>query len=724
MIVKYKLLGEYVNPVKREDIYLEINHDQESVINQPKPHVGINNLFFAREDVQRIMGSLDLPPGITEGVPFDIEITERNQTEVINMYLDLMDGFRRSKNGIEVTVKMLQSLDWIDDQTEKFTFESLYNDKSSTPFKIDGITYNSYQDYFDKRCIYIPYVISTIPNFRDAFMALFSITYIVVELTKAVKLLLQWAVPIAGVGVVLAIAQLIAEIIYFALLTAALIALIIHLFDCLIQALKYHGAMLLIDMLKITAHKMGLNFNSSIWDVYPYNQIAYLPEKFNPLDSNVAKNSILGVTFAGFKKKGFTSPGYATFAAHDSSTETIQKGYLNGTGGDLLRLVKRFCNGKIIIPDQTNDLVLERRDYYPSSSHYQLPDIRQDWNGYNTDELFATMIIRFANDLNDKNSIDKYIGTILEAVHSQVLTTDQRLICIKGLREILINASRGIRKTELNFIEEIHEDLYRVFTSITNGGIDLLNAAIDTVNFLIKFVLNPLISVMNLLMNLVIAIAKVVNQIVDAISTLFGGDGVGDPPDWIPLDKNWVDEIKKVSYVSVENNYDSRIDALLLENDMVTTPKLLLVNTSREEFNESGGFSGKKRIAYLHPDNENIINGAYLWEKFYFIDSFVGPNHNRFTKISPSLNSPSESNPFLLTLRDFKNLVSNPKIKDNFEEQVISDSIQWYPEKNGMANIDFRKRGWLKNPESNDGAKRSEELNINLQIKTSLPNGQ
>ena len=44
MIVKYKLLGQYVNPVNKSEITLEVNHDQESVVNQPKPHVGINNL--------------------------------------------------------------------------------------------------------------------------------------------------------------------------------------------------------------------------------------------------------------------------------------------------------------------------------------------------------------------------------------------------------------------------------------------------------------------------------------------------------------------------------------------------------------------------------------------------------------------------------------------------------------------------------------------------------
>ena len=724
MRIEYELLGQPCNPVNRSDIYLEISHDQESVINQPKPHVGINNLFFAREDIQKVMAYLQNAPSITEGVPFDIKITEQGLTHVINMYLNLMDGFSRSNDGISASVKMLQSLDWLDDKVDGFTFESMYNELSVTPFSIDGIIYNSYQEYFDKRCIYVPYVISTVPNFREAFMALFSMTYIIVQLKQAIKQLIQWCTPMAGTPSV-GVGQVVLEIIFFALMLASLIALIIHLFDCLIQAIKYHGAMLLIDMLKVTAIKLGLNFNSSIWNTYPYNQIAYLPEKYNPLEEqNPNANTIFGVTFGGFAKRGFTSPGYATPSLHDSTTTSIQKGYLNGTGGDLLRLVKRICNGKIIIPDQTNNLILERRDYYPSSSSYQLPDIRQDWNGYNTDELTANILIRFEDDLNDKNCIDKYIGTIFRATHQQIITTNQALVLLKGIREIQIGAARGVRKEKLNLIENIHKDLYAAFHVIANAGIIAINAAIVVMNAFIV-VINAFITVFNILVNVIMVIVNIIKSIISAISALFGGSF--NPPsfNWTPLNSNWVNFIAPIALLPVNpSSYTERIDALLIESDMVSTPKLLLVDIARAEFNAPGGYSGKKRIAYLHADNSKIINAQYLWDNFYSIDAFVGSNHNRYTKISPALNKDSDKNPITVTLSDFRQLVSNPKISDNFGEEIIADSIQWYIEKNGEANIEFRKKGWLINPQSTIGTERAKEININLQIKTSLPNGQ
>lgn len=732
MKVEYKLIGQPVNPVNRKDIVLEVNHDQGSVIDDPKPHVGIKNLVFAREDLLKVMNYLNNPPGITEGAPFEILITEKGITESINMYLNLMEEFKRSNDGIEATVTMLDSLDHLEDQVDGFTLESLYNETGVTPFVVDGIPYQSYQQYFDKRVIFIPYILSTNPNARDAFMALFSIIYCTIELTRAIKMVTQWASPMAGIGLVAAIAQLILEVVFCIALIAAIIALIVHMFNCLIQPVKYHGAMLLIDMLKIVCVKTGRNFQSSIWTTYPWNSVAYLPEKFNPIEDIPNSFTIFGVNLGGFQKTGFTNPGYATPSAHTSATPTIQKGYLNGTGGDVLRIVKKICNGKIILPNNTTDLVLERRDYYPPATPYQMPDIRQDWNGYNTDELVANILIRFADDLNDKNCINHidtagnpfYSGTILQATHSQIVTVDKRLALLKGLREIQIDAARGVAKDKLNLIEKIHQELVLIFEAIVGAvAITAINVVILAINVAIAL-LNVIIAILNLMFIIINTIISVINAIVNAISALFGGSGVGS---WSGLTLvQWVPFTGFIPYQSLNIfDYTGRLDALLLENDIVSTPKLLLVDLTRSEFTGAGGYSGQKRIAYLASNNAQVINAGFLWNSFYYIDAFVGAVNNRFTKIAPALNKPSDMNPVVMTLADFKNTVSNPKIKDNFAEDVFTDSVQWrIGDESGRADILFRKQGWLSNPQSNIGAIRAQEININLQVKTSLPNGQ
>lgn len=743
MRIRYLLNGQPCNPVNRNDIYLEVNHDQGAIINQDHPHVGVNNLYFAREDIKKIMSWLNNPPGVTEGIPFDIEVTEDGTTEVINFFINCMDGFKRSNDGIEASVKLMQSLDWLEYRVQQFTFESMYNEgPSSVPIVIDSITYASYQEYFDKRCIFIPYVISTVPNYQTAFTATFSLIYIGTQIYSIIKAITQWAAPLPGVWVAVPIAQLVLEIAYVILLVLALLVLVNELINSLIQPIKYHGAMLIVDLLKITAHKCGLKFQSTIWTTFPYNQIAYLPEKFNPLQDVTPLRSFFTHTFQGFAPRGFTSPGYATSAVHNSATTTIQKGYFNGDGGTFLRFVKSICNGKIIIPDQTTDMVLERRDFYPPGTPFKLQDVRQDWNGWNTDEMSATIILQFLSDLNDKNCIDFvdasgnpfYPGTILQATTQQTVVNDVLKICLSGQRNIQINAARGAAKDQLNFIEnsvavleQIWNATVTVLDTIANFYIVQLNVYIAIVNFAI-LIWNGLMTVVAALINFVNNIWYVITSMIGAISSLFGGSNTPNPALSFNGSSLMANPLPFITLLSPQPAWSMatvpRVGALLLENDMVDTPKLLLVDTGGPAFNGIGGYSGKRRIAYIHPANRTTVNAQKLWTDFYAIDAFVGSPNNRFTKIAPENNHESEENPTTMRLADFKNLVSNPKFKDNFNEDVISETIQWYLEKNGRALLHFRKSGWLADPQNPNGTKRHTEININLNLALTLPNGQ
>lgn len=709
MKITYLLKSIPVEPVNRGEIYVEVNHDQQALINNPIPNVGINNIKFAREDIAKIMAIINQPPGITEGIPFDILIEERGQSQTLNLYLDVMDGFEKSREGINVSVKMQHSLDWLEDKWNSFTHESMYYETGVKPFVIDGITYPDYKTFFDARCTYVPYVISTVPNWQDAFMAMFAITYIGGELYKVLKSIVQWTQPLPGFGVVIGIVQLVLEIAFAVLLIITLLSLLNQLIDCLIQAVKYHAAMLVTDLLKVTAAKLGLQFQSSIWDSFPYNQIAYMPEKYSPIEADGGKLNILGFLVGGFGKYGYTSPS------------SNQKGYFNGTGGDFLGFARSICNGKFIIPDGSNTLILERRDYSIPNSPYQLPDIRQDWHSYNTDELNATTVLSFARDLNDKNSIDKYKGTILQATHQQVITIDAQRVCLKGLRQINIDAARGVNKTKLTFIEKAVKDLEIVWDAIEVIEY-IVNVTVDIALFQINNILIPLVNAVlfawRILLKIISAIISVVNTVIDVVNTLSGGsinhlDDFTDNLDLAPIQPISIPDFDTID----EHFFDDRINAMLLENDMVDVPKLLLVDTSRTEFIGS-------RIAYLRSDNLNIINAENLWNKFYFIDAFVGTPNNRYTKITPALNDPSEKNRCTLSLNDFKNLVSNPLFKDNFGEPVLADSIQWYIEQNGAAEFTYRKNGWLKDPQNINPTKRAEEININLKIQTSIPDGQ
>jgi hypothetical protein len=724
MRVDYYLNGFPVNPVKRQDIYLEVNHDQEAVIDRALPHVGINNLYFAREDVSYIMSQLSQPPGITEGIPFEIRITERGQTQVIQMYLDLMHGLERSNDGITASVKMLQSLDWMDDKVDAFTFESMYNETGVTPFIIDGVSYSSYKHFFDTKCIYVPYVISSIPNWHDVALMLFGIVFTGTQLYQiAMDITTSFAAVAADPFMYGELIKLVALIAYAALLLTTLSSLLTQMLNCLVQPLKYHGAMLMSDMLKVTAAKLGLAVQSSIWNSYPYNQIAYIPEKYSPLRSlTPSVLNILGFDVDGIADTGYTAP-----------TLGDQKGYFNGTGGDFLRLIKRFCNGKVIIPNASNQLVLERRDYYPANNLYQLPDLRSDWNTYNTNELQSTTILKFLSDLNEKNSIEHrsqggvpfFPGTIMQITHRQIQTTNSKLVCLKGLREITITAARGVAKDSLTVIESSLGTVSLLYAFIY-GATQVVTTAATILIDVLLVVINVVIAIWNIMVVILRTITTIINSIIDFINTL--GAGLSHIPDFlhnsslglIPL----INPLNPFFGAPAWERPDisTRYDALLVENDILSTPKIVMVDISRSEFIGN-------RIAYLHRDNASIVNCQHLWDKFYSIDAFVDVANtanrmNRYTKISPALNRSSDKNRCILSLADFQNLVDYPQFKDGFSEPVIADSIQWFIEQGGAAEFQYRKSGWLKSPQHPNAVNRSEEININLTLKTSLPNGQ
>lgn len=729
MKIQYLLDGQEVNPINRREISIEINHDQESVVDQPRPHVGVNNLYFAREDVKKIMDIVS-NRGLSEGIPFDIVITERGQSAIINMYIDMMEGLKRSKDGIQASLKMVQSLDWLIDKADSFTFESLYNEVGVTTFIIDSVSYNSYQEYIDKKTIYVPYVLSSVPNYQDAFLALFSMAYIGTQLYQSAKTIVQWATPLIGLGAVAGVLQLVLEIVYSTILLLTLIALINQLFNSLIQPLKYHGAMLISDMLKLTAVKMGLSFQSSVWDSAPFNQIAYIPEKFSPRTNALNLWQILGVgNMNGYSANGYTSPAYAPSSIHNSNTDNIQHGYLNGTGGDLLRLAKRLMNGKITIKDQSSDLLLERRDHTSGTSMYQLPDLRADWNGYNTDELTANIIIKFAVDYTERNSVDYktatgipfYTGTILQATHEQITTVNKALVNLKGVRQIDIPACRGVMKDRLTFIERAVEDmeiLWNAILFVGNVGIAVINSLIVALNIVIVAI-NILITVWNIIVYILHVITDIINVIIGVVNTLPGVSiaeiSVFDNGGLTAGYLGYIDPISFIPFTTF--NFSNRLNALLVESDILNAPKVVMVDTARTEYLS-------QRIAYLSSQNREVVNAQYLWDQFYSIDAFVGPVNNRRTLLAPSFNSPSDFNAANLHLSEFKELVQNPEFTDSFGEPVTSDSVEWFIEQNGKAIIHYRKKGWLKKPESTNPILRSEEIAINLKLNISTPNGQ
>lgn len=823
---------DQVNPLSREKMFLELNYDQEAVIEQLEPHVGIRNMRFGREDVQKIyskaQGGMTGGVGIFEGVPLDIKMTRAGIIEIVKLYIDLTDNYQRSKDGAEFSIKMYQSLDWLNDRIDGFTFDSLFN--------ADGDDYDTpAKTAMRAKFIFIPYVLNTVPNYREAFMSLLTASIIGLQVVKEITVLVKNIVDLATVGASLSIPQVInlaIQVAYIIALFGALIMLLADFVLYIIQPIKYHAAMLVKDLLEITCTKLGLAFQSSKWNSYPYNRFAIIPEHYS-LPTNISEMKsvsktisivaevviafglivtflgagiilvVIGIltgtlqnladTLANFatvsfiaKIQGFYSPAVAL------SADT--RGYPQGTGGDLLRAEKLIINGKILIKGTT--LIAERRDFNLSAVNYQLADVRSDCNGYNTKEFHASTVLKFRHDLNDKNTIDQYKGTAYEETQVPKIINDPALVLTKGLREIEIPFARGMNKTELSvpeqlldamiqvldkvtgFLNTVINDIITIVNNIVDFFTDLIQFVTDTINQALAFVVDAvntviagIISVLNdtfdlislvfnTLINEIVSVVNdalgiltgLINDVIDiinsfmpwgighitpptinivadisithidpelfvipaivistdvvnvlfvAVATIFGlGPGL-----FVSL---FIVLVPKISAITIPSIADlignqNRINCLMLENDMIDTPKLVMIGAIEEN-----------RVARLDSNNLKYVNAEWLWSENYAIDSFVpvasGPDagkHNQFILHSPSLNTASEKNRIPFSFKDFEKVKDDNKVLNPDGSTSLIDTLQWHFEES-WADMDLRK---------------NEQYTDNLKLIKSTPNG-
>lgn len=708
-----------VNPIDRKSIYIEVNYDNEAIINQSYPQVGIKNLRFGREDVS-VFESYAKANGLFYAPYFDINLSKGNKTYNVPLYFDLTDGYNFSKDGVEPSVKLYQSLDWLNDVIDSFTFESIIETVESG----DNITptmqlaYN----YILAHTIYIPYTISTIPNYIQSFTALLTCFSMAMMIEKEIDVLITIFGPNAGgfFTTIPAVAGLLIHIAYIILMGLALYNTFLNFIFSIIQPVKYHAAMLMSDLMIAACIFMGLDFKSSIFQTFPFNQIALLPEKYIP----VANGSQNVWSIAG--KGGALSVTNAV-GGYIKPTPSEQQGYPIMTGGDLFRLAKKLCNGKILLqnPDTNPNvsvptLVLERRDYVPNTPLYQLPDVRADWNGYNTKEFNATTILKFTKDLNDKNTFDQYQGEILSSVVQCANQPDPLCAITKGLREIQIDAARGIRKEKLTIPEDIMNGLSNILAGAGTIIQGFEQAVIDAVRGIIT-VWNDIIKVLHDL--------GIINSSTKNNLTLSQPNNATNP------------------FGSLANAFAKRIGCLQMEHDLVNVPKILFLDFENMYSSYSGDWLNPSFSGYncypLHAMNSSIVNTLFLWNQFYCIDSWcpVGTytvptysdtqgngnstpgfnygtfnrppggdkgRHNQFTLWTPANSKSSDKNKVLLDFDDFNLLANNNTFNDMTGVPCIVDSLGWHYEE-GWMDLSYR---------------RNELYDNNLTNTITLPNGQ
>jgi hypothetical protein len=726
-----------VNPIDRNGIYIEVNFDQEAIINQVRPHAAIGNLYFAREDVALFRSFIDAGiigtgPGIFEGIPYDIEITYSDGTQrTLNYYVDLTDGLRISKDGVQVGLKLYEGLDWLNDRVDGFTFQSHYS----------GLTETEKQSIYKDKFVFVPYVINNTVTGLETFTTVLTMSTMVlqlikeiVSLTKHIALLIA-ADVVQDIGVVLGI---FIELAYVVAMLVALIGILTDFVLTVIQPIKYQVGMYLTDLLEISCGHLGLSFASNTLYSAPLKDLVILPQRyelaiqpdelvsFSKMSTSVQSfiNSIpgLGTLLTDFAQDIidlifgaiqdlsdnvvslgtgiFLSKlkGYPTIAIAQASDAV---GFPSATCGDILMLAKQLINGKVVIKNGT--LYLEPREYNLSSALYQLPPVRKDWVGYNTNEFYATQIFSFDKDLNDKNVIDNYIGTSYEVYQKPTIVTNDKLVLTKSMNRIDIPYARGINKKSLTTPEEMVQYMTQYLSYVldaTNAIVNVVNDIIDLVNDIVPNILNAITGLFTGVINwfidqinavispLEIPYVTIPSSIIDAFSAaIYIVLGIASANPFVLLGSLLLSFDVVFGAITIPTSSEllgpDRIDCLMLENDMMDTPKLVHI----AELDDN-------RMAKLSVINPLVVRAKYFYDNYYGSNNFVvntNGEHNQYEIITPALNKPGDENKIPFTAEDMELLIADNKFLDDNGEVCLLDTMKFYVEQ-GFAFLTYRKK--------------------------------
>jgi hypothetical protein len=580
-------------PLNWKELSIELNFDKDS----PNARVSINEWDlglggYQPEDDGAILSNNHITDGLTggvgifEGLPFRIELEQgSDKQDVFNGYLDLTGA------NIDCDLVVADSIedggvDWLNDVADSVSYEFLF-EKTNLLNEGDFVP--------------VPYVINSIPKAGEAFLltltAFVTVQTIRAEIQAISEMAIETSNPLSAISGVLKIAL---RIVFVGTLIITVIKLIVDAVNLIIQPVKYHKGMFIKDLLRIGCEHFGLEFESTIFDSTPWNKALILPNQNELPDLD---DGLLG----------FLKP------------DPEQTGYYNGTFGELLRSLKIMFNAKIVINDGV--LRFERRDFNLSTPIFELPPIEREGFTVNADEFLSNIYIEFLTDLNDKNTIQDFEGTVAQITVLPKKIINKRMVLTKGFERRSIPFALGKRKESLTVPEKIIKNLAVVIDPIIGSLIKVVNAIIDVINGIIT------------------AIKKLIN----ALNKIPGINISFNPP-----------PIKPITYTPLGDLIQNRIGMLMLENDFIRTSKILLVNEANDPLNTK-----------LTSDNQSVVNSVYLHNNFHFIDSFDPviydkTNQHKLFEI--------DNVPFCYD--DFVKVKNNNKLLDGEDEGEI-DSLRW-----------------------------------------------
>lgn len=592
---KFYLNNTLINPPQNwREMLSELNFDRDNSLNQQA--VSITEWDLVRENtdiiLKHIEDGLTTGVGVFEGIPFRVELERAGDLEVLfDGYLDLPQSSAFSK--IKCNVKAVEtfSIDWLNDVADSFTFDYLYRETGT-------IT--------DADFIKVPYIISSVPNYTNAVVALIGVYIMVGEVKRAIENIAEFVASMPLYYVFSTYIRLIIYIIALILVIIALVKLLKDLMLLLIQPVKYHSGMRIATLLQKGCDHLGLKFKSEFFDAGGvYENTCIIPSKFYA-PPNKKDRRLLGLT----------------------DPKINQEGFYKGTFGQLLRDVKLWVNGKVVISG--NELRIVRDDYAETGNNYILPPIEQFYFTTNAGEFVSNTYITFETDLSEKNTVQQYHGTAYQLTIQPVRVNFQNMVLMKGLNEVRLPFALAKKKTELTVPEDIMNTFLKTIGKIIGGMVKAVNAVIKVLNKVIQAVNN---------------VIKKLNQI--GIKVKFE-----------------LPEIPLVNFPNFADEFSNRIGMMLIEYDQFNVQKIVDLDIKSDP-----------KQTKISNENSTILSARYLYHNFYYIDSFIPtadrPNGNQCIKKS------FKNVPF--AFQDFKKVKANNFIFTSAGEEAYVQSLKWNP---------------------------------------------
>ncbi|MAF43744.1 MAG: hypothetical protein CMI54_06215 [Parcubacteria group bacterium] len=617
-------------PVNNPGMEVELNFDADD---PDAVQISVSNDWDFEKQASYIINAhitkgLNGGVGVFEGLPYTIQVQDSNSTEtILDHYIDTADPEALYEcDRISITSREKGGVDWLNNRAGNIMYKTLIEDENS------GISTDDY--------VHIPYVISSIPNYKEtaismltAFVVVSSIRDMVKEIEKVVA---EIGTIISAIGGIL---KLVFIILWIIATLIAIVKLIKDITDSLVGSIKYHAGMRWKTLLEAGARAVGMEFKSTIFEDPIYRDTIIIPAKLETLE-DIDKP----------EKRGFTKPS------------TKSNGYFDGSFRDLLAISKDIINGKIVCVD--NEIRLERRDTNTSKANYKLPDIELRQHRTNAGELVSNYTIQLRDDISDENTIDKYSGTISTVITEPKVIRNPDAVLMRGEKTVDIPFARVVKKEGLTPVENILDSIYTSHPKIVNNIITTVNV--------ILFIRNLMI----------ISIKAVLNKL-----KIIGIN--------IRFNPKKIDYIRFVSAGTMKQ----RIGIMSLSADYFQVPKIgsfdIAVNSTKETsttgspfdvFGILDPFKVQKTSVQTKTKSTNDTDWSAdnIYSKFHFINSFVPQSGNELG--NQWLRYETEV-PFCK--EDFLKVKNNNLIFDKDNRVGKIESLTWNPF-NERAKISFR----------------------------------